>query len=128
MIQLPSNRPGIRDLPGTPARAKPLPHPLMPYSELIVNFCPTGMIPTKQMTPHVPITPAEVIEQACLALERGVAIVHLHARDESGKPTYKARIYEDIILGIRGHFPDAIMCVSCSGRIRARYNPARAIR
>jgi 3-keto-5-aminohexanoate cleavage enzyme len=116
VIQLPSSRPGIRDLPGAPARAKPLPHPLTPYSELIVNFCPTGMIPTKQMTPQVPITPAEVIEQACLALERGVAIVHLHARDEGGKPTYKARIYEDMILGIRGHFPDAIMCVSCSGR------------
>jgi hypothetical protein len=23
--------------------------------DLIVNFTPTGMIPTKQMTPHVPI-------------------------------------------------------------------------
>jgi uncharacterized protein (DUF849 family) len=74
------------------------------------------MIPTKAMTPHVPITPAEVIEDACGALERGAAIVHLHARDATGKPTYLARIYETMILGIRGHFPDAIICVSCSGR------------
>ena len=93
-----------------------LPHPLTPYSELIVNFCPTGMIPTKQMTPHVPVTPAEVIDEACAALERGVAIVHLHARDREGKPTYRAEIYETMILGIRAHFPDAITCVSCSGR------------
>jgi 3-keto-5-aminohexanoate cleavage enzyme len=93
-----------------------LPHPLTAYPELIVNFCPTGMIPTKQMTPHVPITPAEVIEEACGALERGVAIVHLHARDEKGRPTYRAELYETMILGIRGHFPDAIVCVSCSGR------------
>ena len=98
------------------ARSNPLPHPLTPYPELIVNFCPTGMIPTKQMTPHVPIAPAEVIEEACGALERGVAIVHLHARDEKGKPTYRADLYETMILGIRGHFPDAIICVSCSGR------------
>jgi uncharacterized protein (DUF849 family) len=98
------------------ARSNPLPHPLTPYSELIVNFCPTGMIPTKQMTPHVPIAPAEVVEEACGALERGVAIVHLHARDEKGKPTYRAELYETMILGIRGHFPDAIVCVSCSGR------------
>jgi 3-keto-5-aminohexanoate cleavage enzyme len=98
------------------ARSNPLPHPLTPYPELIVNFCPTGMIPTKQMTPHVPIAPAEVIEEACGALERGVAIVHLHARDEKGKPTYRAELYETMILGIRGHFPDAIVCVSCSGR------------
>jgi uncharacterized protein (DUF849 family) len=89
---------------------------LTPYSELIVNFCPTGMIPTKAMTPHVPITPAEVIDEACHALERGVAIVHLHARDEQGRPTYQAKIYETMILGIRGHYPDAIVCVSCSGR------------
>jgi 3-keto-5-aminohexanoate cleavage enzyme len=93
-----------------------LPHPLTAYPELIVNFCPTGMIPTKQMTPHVPVSPAEIIEEACAALEHGVAIVHLHARDEKGKPTYRAELYERMILGIRGHYPDAIVCVSCSGR------------
>ena len=59
---------------------------------------------------------AEVVEQACEALDRGIAIVHLHARDEDGEPTYRARIYEDMILGIRAHHPDAITCVSCSGR------------
>jgi 3-keto-5-aminohexanoate cleavage enzyme len=93
-----------------------LPHPLTAYPDLIVNFCPTGMIPTKQMTPHVPVSPAEIIEEACGALELGVAIVHLHARDEKGKPTYRAELYETMILGIRGHYPDAIICVSCSGR------------
>lgn len=96
--------------------APPLPHPYTPYAELLINFCPTGMIPTKQMTPHVPITPAEVIEDACRALELGAAIVHLHAREADGRPTYRGEIYEEMILGIRGHFPDAIMCVSCSGR------------
>jgi len=100
----------------SPGRAKPLPHPITPYSELIVNFCPTGMVPTKSMTPHVPITPAEVIDDACRALELGIAVVHLHARDAQGAPTYRGEIYEEMILGIRGHFPEAIVCVSCSGR------------
>ena len=85
------------------------PHPLTPYPELIVNFCPTGMIPTKAMTPHVPLTPSEVIDDCCRALERGAAIVHLHARDDSGKPSYLAAIYEKMILGIRRHFQDAII-------------------
>ena len=97
-------------------RTKPLPHPLTAYPELMVNFCPTGMIPTKAMTPHVPITADEVIEDACRALELGVAIVHLHAREADGSPTYRGEIYEKMILGIRGHFSDAIICVSCSGR------------
>jgi 3-keto-5-aminohexanoate cleavage enzyme len=92
------------------------PFPLTPYPELIVNFCPTGMIPTKAMTPHVPISPEEVIEDSCRALERGAAIVHLHAREQDGKPTYRAELYEKMILGIRGHFADSVICVSCSGR------------
>ena len=106
MIRLASPRSALR----------PLPHPLTPFPELIVNFCPTGMIPTKAMTPHVPITAQEVIEQSCAALDRGVAIVHLHARDADGKPTYRGEIYEEMILGIRRHHPHAITCVSCSGR------------
>jgi 3-keto-5-aminohexanoate cleavage enzyme len=99
-----------------PQTRTPLPHPLTAYPELIINFCPTGMIPTKAMTPHVPITPSEVIDEACHALARGVAIVHLHARGKDGRPTYLAQVYETMILGIRGHYPDAIICVSCSGR------------
>src|SRR4051794_24427732 len=92
------------------------PFPLTPYPELIVNFCPTGMIPTKAMTPHIPISPEEVIEDSCLALERGAAIVHLHAREQDGTPSYRGEIYEKMIRGIRGHHEDAVICVSCSGR------------
>jgi 3-keto-5-aminohexanoate cleavage enzyme len=96
--------------------AAPLPHPYTPYPDLLVNFCPTGMIPTKAMTPHVPLSPAEVIEDCCGALEMGIAIVHLHARDRFGRPDYRGEIYEEMILGVRAHFPDAVICVSCSGR------------
>jgi uncharacterized protein (DUF849 family) len=116
MIQFSGDRPHRRLPSGAAGRTRPLPHPLTPYDELIVNFCPTGMIPTKAMTPHVPVSSSEVVDQACRALDRGIAIVHLHARDDEGSPTYQARIYEEMILGIRAQHPDAIMCVSCSGR------------
>jgi 3-keto-5-aminohexanoate cleavage enzyme len=116
VIQIPDSKPSAGAPRNRSSRAQPLPHPYTAYEELIVNFCPTGMVPTKAMTPHVPISPAEVIDDACGALERGVAIVHLHARDDRGRPTYKGEIYETMILGIRRHFPDAITCVSCSGR------------
>jgi uncharacterized protein (DUF849 family) len=116
MIQIPSDRSLFRSQPDHRGGARALPHPLTPYPDLIVNFCPTGMIPTKAMTPHVPVSASEVIDQACAALERGVAIVHLHARDDDGSPTYRGEIYERMILGIRAQFPEAITCVSCSGR------------
>ena len=83
----------------------------------IINFTPTGMIPTKQMTPFVPIAVNEIVEQVLEAADIGITMVHLHARDENtGVPTYKAEIYGEIIAGIRRYRSDLILCVSLSGR------------
>ena len=86
-------------------------------NRFILNFTPTGMIPTKKITPHVPVTPDEIIEDVLQVSTLGVSIVHLHARDLlTGKPTYKKDIYGDIIRGIRKENKDIIVCVSTSGR------------
>lgn len=83
----------------------------------IINLCPTGMIPTKDMTPHVPITPSEIIDDVGSSLHYGVSMVHVHARDEDGSPTYKKDVYARIIGGIREHLDEhLIICVSTSGR------------
>ncbi len=85
--------------------------------DLIVNFAPTGMIPTKEMTPHVPVSVTEIVEDVHQAVEIGISMVHLHARDEvTGEPTYRARVYEKIIAGIRAFSEELIVCVSLSGR------------
>jgi uncharacterized protein (DUF849 family) len=85
--------------------------------ELILNFTPTGMIPTKEMTPHVPIAVDDIIEDVYEACELGISMVHLHARDEkTGVPTYKSEIYAKIIKGIRSFDKELIICVSLSGR------------
>lgn len=85
--------------------------------KLIINFTPTGMIPTKDMTPHIPITVNEIIEDVHKAYEIGITMVHIHAREEdSGIPTYKKEVYAKIISGIRRYAPDLVICVSLSGR------------
>lgn len=84
---------------------------------LIINFSPTGMIPSKEMTPYVPVSVQEIIEDVHQAIEVGITMVHLHARDEqTGEPTYKAKIYEKIISEIRKFSKDLIIAVSLSGR------------
>ena len=91
--------------------SKPMPE------NLIVNFTPTGMIPTKAMTSHVPVTVDEIVEDVRKACAIGITMVHLHARDEeTGEPTYKKDLYGDIIKGIREFAPELIICVSLSGR------------
>lgn len=75
------------------------------------------MIPTKEMTELVPVTPPEIIEQVLEVSELGVNIVHLHAREPgTGLPTYRKDIYAEIIAGIREKNKDLILCVSTSGR------------
>ena len=84
---------------------------------LIINFTPTGMIPTKAMTPHAPISVTEIIEDVHQAVETGITLVHLHARDErTGEPTYHAEIYGRLIEGIRRFAPELVIGVSLSGR------------
>ncbi len=91
-------------------------YPLKPYSPLIINVALTGMIPTKNLTPFVPISVDEIIEDAIKVCDAGASIVHLHVRDQNGKPTYKTKYYEQVILGIRRERPELICCVSTSGR------------
>jgi len=92
------------------------PAPLSPFPPLIINVCLTGMIPTKTSTKHVPISVDEIVEDAIRVYDAGARVVHLHARDASGKPTYEARYYEEMITAIRRERPELVCCVSTSGR------------
>ena len=83
---------------------------------IIVNLCPTGMVPDRSMTPHVPLTPAEIIGDVLGCIDRGANLVHLHARDDAGRPHFSREIYARQIAGIREAHPDVTICVSLSGR------------
>ena len=86
--------------------------------KLIINFTPTGMIPTKSQTPHVPITENEIVDDVLKACELGITMAHLHVRDEvTQQSCYKMERYARIIEGIRAVAPTLVLCVSTSGRI-----------
>lgn len=61
----------------------------MPSSRKVIISCAvTGAIHTPSMSPHLPVTPEEIIKDSLDAAEAGAAILHLHARDpDTGKPT-----------------------------------------
>ena len=81
-----------------------------------IVLAPTGMIPTKAMTPHVPITPSEIADDVSGAVALGISAVHIHARDDDGAPTWQRDVYADIITRIRERHPDLVINVSTSGR------------
>jgi len=96
-------------------------------NKLIINLAPTGMIPTKEMTPYVPVTPAEIIEDVLQCAPLGVSIVHIHARNKESIPAWQAEIFEEIILGIRKKNKDIIIAVTTSGRTYNEFEKRSAI-
>lgn len=99
----------------------------MGTDKLIINAAITGMVPTKSDTPHVPITPDEIAADCAVCCEAGASIIHLHARDEEGVPTYRADVYREIISKVRRVCPDVIICVSTSGRTFKRFEERAAV-
>jgi 3-keto-5-aminohexanoate cleavage enzyme len=88
-----------------------------PVGPLIIKLAPTGMIPTREDTHHVPLTPEEIARDTYKSYKLGVSVVHVHARDEQGMPTYKREIFEDIFAKIKDKCPDIIICATTSGRV-----------
>jgi 3-keto-5-aminohexanoate cleavage enzyme len=84
---------------------------------LIINAALTGMVPTKVDNAALPVTPEEIAVDAERCARAGASIVHLHARDREGRPTYRSDVYAEIVAGVRERCPDVIVCVSTSGRV-----------
>jgi uncharacterized protein (DUF849 family) len=91
-------------------------HPLTPYPPLVINACLTGMVPTKDLTEWVPVSPDEIVDDGIRTYDAGARVLHLHARDADGRPTWKASVYEPILTALRRARPEVVLCVTTSGR------------
>ena len=84
-------------------------------SKFVISAALTGAIHTPTMSPHLPITPDEIAEDARRASEAGAAVVHVHARDpETGQPTADRELFGEVLQKIRQKC-DAVVCTSTGG-------------
>ena len=75
---------------------------IMASHKIIISCAVTGSIHTPSMSPHLPVTAAEIAESALGAAEAGAAIVHLHARDpEDGRPDQSPEAFEPFLRVIK---------------------------
>ncbi|WP_282605408.1 3-keto-5-aminohexanoate cleavage protein [Pelagibius sp. Alg239-R121] len=82
---------------------------------VIITCAPTGGIHTPSMSPHLPITPAQIATAAIEAAEAGAAVIHLHARDpETGKPDPRPETFMQFLPVIK-QASDAVINVSTGG-------------
>ena len=83
---------------------------------LIVNLAPTGMVPTRDMSRHVPLSAAEIAADCARCARLGVSVVHLHARDAEGTPTTDGRVFADVVGAVRDAAPELVIVATTSGR------------
>ena len=83
--------------------------------KLIVTVGITGSRITRQQTPHIPITPAEIAQSGIEAWRAGASILHVHVRNpKTGLGTQDISIFKEVVDRIRNE-TDAILCLTTSG-------------
>src|SRR5438876_735103 len=75
------------------------PSPVM--EKLIITVAPTGSVPRKKDTPHVPVTPDEIAETAYRCAQECASIIHVHCRDENERPTSLFEIFRETVDTLR---------------------------
>lgn len=70
----------------------------MSRNKVIISCAVTGSIHTPSMSPHLPVTPAQIAASALEAAQAGAAIVHLHARNpDDGRPDQSPEAFEPFL-------------------------------
>jgi len=83
--------------------------------KLIITAAITGSRITREITPHIPITPEEIVQSAYECWQAGASIVHIHVRDpNTGQGTQDVEVFRRVVEPLREK-TDLILCLTTSG-------------
>ena len=85
-------------------------------AEVILTAAIVGAEVTREHTPHLPITAEEIADEAARCREAGVAVIHLHVRNDDGSPTQARDRFAEAMAKIRQK-TDCIIQVSTGGAV-----------
>lgn len=67
------------------------------FENAIITCAVTGGIHVPTMSPHLPVTPDEIVTDAVEAAEAGASILHLHVRDpDTGEPMQDLELFREV--------------------------------
>lgn len=75
----------------------------------IITAALTGVLTTRKQSPAIPYTPVEIAEEAQRSVEAGAAIVHIHARQDDGRPAFDVDTYRRIDQEVHHRCPEVII-------------------
>ncbi|MBU2467735.1 MAG: 3-keto-5-aminohexanoate cleavage protein [Proteobacteria bacterium] len=83
----------------------------------IITAAVTGAIHTPTMSPYLPVTPQELIEDILSVHEAGGAVAHLHVRDpQTGMPNADQDIYREVVSEVKRRC-DIVLCTTTGGKL-----------
>ena len=85
-------------------------------SKVIITAAICGAELSREDTPYLPLTPEELAEAARRCRDAGAALVHLHVRDDAGRPTQSGEIFIETAGRIRAR-TDIVLQVSTGGAV-----------
>ncbi len=83
---------------------------------LIVSCAIVGAELTRKEYPNLPLSPREIAEAAEEAVVAGATVIHLHVRDEEGKPSQRPDLFREVSEQIRNRC-DCILQYSTGGAV-----------
>jgi uncharacterized protein (DUF849 family) len=83
--------------------------------KVIITCAVTGSVHTPSMSPHLPVTPEQIAQQAIEAARAGAAILHLHAREpQDGRPSFAPEVYRQFLPQVHAA-TDAVINITTGG-------------
>jgi uncharacterized protein (DUF849 family) len=83
--------------------------------KVIITCAVTGSGHTPTMSPHLPYTVEDMVEQSVAAARAGAAVIHLHARDpKDGSPTADPAVFLEYLKAIKAE-TDVVVSITSGG-------------
>lgn len=97
-------------------------------NKAIITAAITGAIHTPSMSPYLPQTPRQMIDEILAVHEAGGAVAHLHVREpETGMPNADQEIFREVASEVRKH-SDIVICFTTGGKLgEATANRVRVV-
>lgn len=73
--------------------------------KVVVTCAVTGVLANRKQCAAIPYTPVEIAEECKRAYDAGAAVVHIHARNDDGSPTFEPKVFAAIKEEVRARCP-----------------------
>ena len=73
--------------------------------KVVITAALTGVAANRNQCKWIPYTPQEIAEEALACYNAGASVVHIHARENDGSPSWRVEVFREIMDEVRKRCP-----------------------